>query len=99
MAKPAWQAIIAAAEDPDVSIRRSRFPGLLLGLLLSRWTPISGDKRPDDVRLSDIEPCFTCQGCGRRGRMDATFLIGTRPLAEAKGSSCRSKNQGGDYRA
>jgi hypothetical protein len=65
----------------------------------SHWTPISGDKRPDDVRLSDIEPCFTCQGCGRRGRMDATFLIGTRPLAEAKGSSCRSKNQGGDYRA
>jgi hypothetical protein len=34
MAKPAWQAIIAAAEDPDARIRRSRFPDLLLGSLL-----------------------------------------------------------------
>jgi hypothetical protein len=33
----------------------------------SHWTAISGDRWPDDVRLSDIEPRFTCQGCGRRG--------------------------------
>jgi hypothetical protein len=28
---------------------------------------ISGDEWPDDVRLSDLEPRFTCQACGRRG--------------------------------
>jgi hypothetical protein len=33
----------------------------------SHWTAISGDRRPDDVRLSDLEPRFTCQACGRRG--------------------------------
>ena len=27
----------------------------------SHWTAISGDRWPDDVRLSDIEPKFTCQ--------------------------------------
>jgi hypothetical protein len=29
------------------------------------WTAISGDRGPDDVRLSDLEPRFTCQACGR----------------------------------
>ena len=34
----------------------------------SHWTSIGGDRCPDDVRLSDIEPRFTCQACGgRRG--------------------------------
>jgi hypothetical protein len=33
----------------------------------SHWTAISGDLRPGDVRLSDLEPRFTCQACGRRG--------------------------------
>jgi hypothetical protein len=28
---------------------------------------ISVDRWPDDVRLSDIEPRFTCQACGHRG--------------------------------
>ena len=28
---------------------------------------ISGDRWPDDVRLSDLEPLFTCQVCGQRG--------------------------------
>lgn len=31
----------------------------------SHWTAISGDGWPDDVRLSDLEPKFTCQACGR----------------------------------
>src|ERR1700732_1499379 len=31
------------------------------------WTAISGEKWPDDVRLSDLEPLFTCQVCGQRG--------------------------------
>ena len=33
----------------------------------SHCTAISGDRWPDDVRLSDLEPRFTCQACGKRG--------------------------------
>jgi hypothetical protein len=33
----------------------------------SHWTTISGDRWPDDVCLSDLEPRFACQACGRRG--------------------------------
>jgi hypothetical protein len=28
---------------------------------------ISADQWPDDVRLSDLEPLFTCQACGLKG--------------------------------
>ena len=28
---------------------------------------MSADRWPDDVRLSDIEPRFTCQACRKRG--------------------------------
>jgi len=28
---------------------------------------ISGDRWPDHIRLSDLEPLFVCQACGRRG--------------------------------
>ena len=28
---------------------------------------VSGDGWPDDVRLSDIESCFVCRSCGKRG--------------------------------
>jgi hypothetical protein len=28
---------------------------------------VSADQWPDDVRLSDIEPQFTCTACGKRG--------------------------------
>jgi len=48
----------------DARFRRPWSPDLLLGLSLQ---PISGDRWPDDVRLSDLEPRFTCQACGRRG--------------------------------
>jgi len=33
----------------------------------SHSTTISADRWPDDVRLSDLEPRFICQACGRRG--------------------------------
>jgi len=33
----------------------------------SHSTAISADQWPDDIRLSDIEPRFTCQACGKRG--------------------------------
>jgi len=33
----------------------------------SHSVAISGDRWPDHVRLSDIEPLFVCKACGRRG--------------------------------
>jgi hypothetical protein len=33
----------------------------------SHHTTISGDRWADDVRLSDLEPQFTCSACGKRG--------------------------------
>jgi hypothetical protein len=33
----------------------------------SPWVTISGDRWPDHVRLSDIEPTFTCRACGKKG--------------------------------
>jgi hypothetical protein len=33
----------------------------------SHSTAISGDRWPDDVRLSELEPQFTCQACGHKG--------------------------------
>jgi hypothetical protein len=30
-------------------------------------TRLSADRWPDHVRLSDLEPLFVCQACGRRG--------------------------------
>jgi hypothetical protein len=31
---------------------------------------ISSDRWPDHIRLSDLEPLFVCQACGRRGASD-----------------------------
>jgi len=31
------------------------------------WTRITADAWDDDVRLSDIEPLFTCTACGNHG--------------------------------
>jgi hypothetical protein len=33
----------------------------------SHWTILDADRWHDDVRLSDIEPLFTCQACGKKG--------------------------------
>jgi hypothetical protein len=33
----------------------------------SHWTAISGDRWPDNVRLPDLEPRFTCHAYGTRG--------------------------------
>jgi hypothetical protein len=51
-------------------MRASGVRGLLIycsDFRCSHWTAVSGDRWPDDVRLSDLEPRFTCQACGRRG--------------------------------
>jgi hypothetical protein len=45
-------------------------PGVLIycsAYKCSHGTAISGNHWPDDVRLSDIEPLFTCMECGKKG--------------------------------
>jgi hypothetical protein len=47
----------------------------------SHSSAISANRWPDDVRLSDIEPLFTCQACGRKGgdvRPDGISLLRSR---------------------
>jgi hypothetical protein len=51
-------------------LRNSGVRGILIycsDYRCSHWVAISGDRWPDDVRLSDLEPSFTCTACGRRG--------------------------------
>jgi hypothetical protein len=62
---PARQQKITLGEMQSSGVR-----GLLIycaDYKCSHSTTISGDRWPDDVRLSDIEPRFTCQACGQRG--------------------------------
>jgi hypothetical protein len=52
-------------------MRASGVRGLLIycsDYKCSHSIAISGDRWPDDVRLSDIERRFTCQACGQPGR-------------------------------
>jgi hypothetical protein len=51
-------------------MRASGVRGLLIycsDYRCSHSTAICGDRWPDDVRLSDLEPKFTCQVCGHKG--------------------------------
>jgi uncharacterized protein YijF (DUF1287 family) len=50
-------------------MRASGVRGLLIycsDYRCSHWTAISADQWPDHVRLSNLEPRFTRQACGRR---------------------------------
>jgi hypothetical protein len=62
-----------AARPQKISLGDMRDMGVR-GLLIycqdfhcSHSTAISANQWPDDVRLSDIEPLFVCQACGKRG--------------------------------
>jgi hypothetical protein len=51
-------------------MRESGIRGLLVYCADHRCShsiAVSGDGWPDDLRLSDIEPRFVCQACGKRG--------------------------------
>jgi hypothetical protein len=51
-------------------MRESGVRGILIycaDYCCSHSIAIRGDRWPDDVRLSDIEPQFTCTACGKRG--------------------------------
>lgn len=41
--------------------------GVLVYCHCGHHVALSADRWPDEVRLSDIEPRFVCQGCGCRG--------------------------------
>jgi hypothetical protein len=69
-----------AAQEPEVTtypqkitfgdMRSAGVRGLLIycsDYKCSHSIAISADPWPDDVRLSDIEPLFVCQACGKRG--------------------------------
>jgi hypothetical protein len=60
MLETASRESLPAAGVRGLVIYRSNYP-------CSHWTAISGDRWADDVRLSDIEPKFTCQACDRKG--------------------------------
>jgi hypothetical protein len=65
MPEPARHQKITLAE-----MRASGVRGLLIycsDYKCSHSTAISGDRWPDQVRLSDLEPRFTCQACGQKG--------------------------------
>jgi hypothetical protein len=65
MMAPARPTKITFAELRDMGVR-----GLLVYCAdhhCSHSKAISGDSWPDEVRLSDIEPRFTCAACGKRG--------------------------------
>jgi hypothetical protein len=56
-----------------ITLREMRASGVR-GLLIycsdykcSRSTTMSANRWPDDVRLSDVEPLFTCRACGNKG--------------------------------
>jgi hypothetical protein len=54
---------------------------------------INADQWSDDVRLSDLEPLFTCQACGQGRRSQSGFQLGqqakqTPPGVNPAGLGC-----------
>jgi hypothetical protein len=69
---PASNRQSGVRRQPKITLGEMRASGVR-GLLIycsdfrcSHWTAISGDRWLDDVRLSDLEPRFTCKACGTR---------------------------------
>jgi hypothetical protein len=51
----------------------------------SHSTAISADPWPDHVRLSDLEPRFVCEACGKRGAdIRPDFATGKQPAHLAR---------------
>ena len=78
---------ITFAEMRDMGVR-----GLLIycqDYRCSHSLAISADRWPDDLRLSDIEPRFTCKACGHRGAdVRPDFNWNSRPVG-GMGYRCR----------
>jgi hypothetical protein len=52
----------------------------------SHYIAISGDRWPDVVRLSDLEPKFTCSACGKRSADVRPDFDWNKPGALTNGS-------------
>lgn len=48
-------------------MREMGLHGILVYCHCGRHVELSADRWPDEMRLSDLEPRFVCQGCGNRG--------------------------------
>jgi hypothetical protein len=75
---------ISFGEMRDNSVR-----GLLIycaDYRCSHYITISGDRWPDDIRLSDLEPKFICSACGKRGADVRPDFNWDKPGALTKGS-------------
>lgn len=48
-------------------MRAMGLSGILVSCHCGHHVALDGAQWPDEVRLSDIEPRFVCQGCGSRG--------------------------------
>ena len=69
-------------------MRESGVCGLLIycsDYRCSHYIAISGDRWPDDVRLSDLEPKFTCSACGKRGTDIRPDFHWDKPVALSRG--------------
>jgi hypothetical protein len=63
-------------------------PGVLIycsDYKCSHSTAISGDRLPEHVRLSNIEPKFTCRACGKKGADVRTDFDGNKEWVAAMG--------------
>jgi hypothetical protein len=76
--------LTAPKRPQKISLGEMRSSGVR-GLLIycadyrcSHSIAISADRWPDDVRLSDLDPRFTCQACGHRGA-DVRPLLRSKP--------------------
>jgi hypothetical protein len=69
--------------EPKITIGEMREPGPTRLLVYcgdyrcAHSVLIEANRWPDDVRLSDLEPKFTCRACGHRG-------ADVRPLFEGR---------------
>jgi hypothetical protein len=80
----------AAAENHLSEMRSAGVRGLLVycsAYHCSHYTAISGDRWADDLRLSDLEPLFVCEACGRRGVNVRPNFDWDKPGALVSGSS------------
>jgi hypothetical protein len=71
--RPNWRNHGLMEREQKITFRAMRDTGVR-GILIycadykcSHSTAISGDHWGDEIRLSDIEPLFTCKACGKRG--------------------------------
>jgi hypothetical protein len=74
---------IAFADMREMGVR-----GLLIycaDYRCSHSIAMSGDRWPDDVRLSDIEPLFRCEACGRKSAEVRRDFHWSKPPVAAMG--------------